>query len=651
MLKLVSWLIYSIGFILSRLPDRALEGLAWVLGRAIYYLFWKRCRLLLVSLAYSFPHYSEKRRKQLAKESCKRTVEMALVSLLLPFWSKENLKQRFDFDPALKLLRPFIEAGRPLLILTPHFSLMEAITLAPLFYEGKLPPMGVVYRPLNNTFLESFIKKTRERGGMRLLSRKAGLLEAIKLLQNKGIVAVLFDQNAGIHGLETLFFERPVYATELPQLLLNKSQAQAVFLYMRRRGFAQGSLEGSVLDSLDAAELIAQDSSKLCIIQANRCLEDLLKQEDELCADWLWLHKRWDMKRKWNERLCARVKKTLLPETLFFKGLEELPRKRKVWIRLPNWLGDVVMIVPLLTALRKALPDAAFSVVGKAQFECLFIQTDLKRLSIADHFIPLPPRGKAYWPYFWNLRKQRPELYLLFTNSFRGDLEAFLTRAPERFGIKKPGKCRPCLTHVWPQPSALDEATLHQTQLWYQYLQYFGLEEALDLKPLALRDENLQSLSPSSPAIALICGTENSPEKRWPLGHWKALIALVQKHYPEHTIKLLGTAKDAAITHSLAQDDPRIEDLAGKTSLAELMHVLKQCKLVVGNDTGGLHLANMLGVPIIALYGPTNPVRTGPIYEAKRICIQAEGLGHSKTMAAISPQRVFEAVQDILGAV
>lgn len=639
MFQLVSWLLMGIGGLLARLPDRALEGLAWVLGQTIYYLFWKRCRLLLASLAYAFPDYTEKRRKAIAKESCKRTVEMALVALILPFWNKKELEERFDFGPGIKLLEPLIEAGQALLILTPHFSMMEVLTLAPLFYAGKLPPMGVVYRPLNNRFLERFIKKTRERGGMRLLSRKAGLLEAIKLLKNKGIVAVLFDQNAGIHGLETLFLDRPVYATELPELLLSKTQARPVFLYMQRTGFMRGKLEGSLLGGKAASS--EKDGARLCIVEANAALEQLLKTEDNLCADWLWLHKRWDMKRKWKERLSCKVKKTILPETLAFRGLKMLPRKRNVWIRLPNWLGDVVMVLPLLKALRKALPDAAISIIGKAHFECLFRETELQALDIGHRFIPLPPREGAYWPYFWKLRQERPELYLLFTNSFRGDLEAFLTGAPERFGIQKPKKSRFLLSHAWPQPPELDEASIHQTQLWHKFLGYFGLEEPLDLRPLALKAGESPSLaSDAVQTIALICGTENSPEKRWPISHWESLIGLLQSHYPLSRIWLLGTAKDALLTQHLSNKHG-VEDLAGKTTLTQLLYTLKSCKLVVGNDTGGIHLANMVGTPTIALYGPTQPLRTRPIYEGQPISILSE----NGSMESISPDTVFEAVQ------
>ncbi len=652
MIRIITWLISGIGWVLSKLPDSLLEALARVLGSYIYWGFAARRRLVLQSLTYAFPSYTESRLRALAKKSCERTVEMALLGLLLPFWSKEELAKRFDFSAALAFLEPMLEAKQALLILTPHFSLMEALTVAPLFYKGPVPPMGVVYRPLNHPALERFIKRTRERGGMRLLSRKSGLLEAIKILQNQGLVAVLFDQNAGVNGLETLFLDRRVYATELPQLLLEKSQAKPIFMYMKRSAFARGKLEIAFLEDVPHEHSLIP--SMLCVVQANAQLEQLLKNDDKLCADWLWLHKRWDMKQKWNERLCSTVKKTILAQTLEARGLAKVPQRRKVFIRLPNWLGDVVMLLPLLKGLRKALPDAAVYLLGKPHFEALFQHIATLQGPLCERFIALPhnKRGWGYWNYFWNLRKERPELYIVFTHSLRGDLEAFLIGATERFGIKKPRQYRPLLTHVWPQPASLDEASLHQTYLWQQFLGYFGFKEPLDLRPFSLQrgighSKPIQDAlnQASTKTIALICGSENSPEKRWPLKHWEALITRIQDNYPQWKVLLLGTAQDTEITHALAQNaKPGLEDLAGKTDLGQLMKVLQRCDVVVGNDTGGLHLANMLGIPVIGLYGPTNPTRTGPIYKAPYLSLQAK----SYTMEGIRPEEVLDILCNLI---
>ena len=97
--------------------------------------------------------------------------------------------------------------------------------------------------------------------------------------------------------------------------------------------------------------------------------------------------------------------------------------------------------------------------------------------------------------------------------------------------------------------------------------------------------------------------------------------------FPSLEIRLFGTAKDAAITAQVAEglDSARVVDRAGKTNLPDYMRELSACRVICGNDTGGLHLANMLGVPVVGIFGPTNPVRTGPIFAAKKAILQPEG--------------------------
>ncbi len=126
-----------------------------------------------------------------------------------------------------------------------------------------------------------------------------------------------------------------------------------------------------------------------------------------------------------------------------------------LWIRLPNWLGDVVMTLPLLRALRASRPDAEITIIGKAQFRVL-----LETWEIADCFLPVPPKGFGYFRYFWKLRGRFPDCYLLFTNSVRSDLEALFTGCPQRFGILRCGQLRPFLTHTFTPKADFDETPL-----------------------------------------------------------------------------------------------------------------------------------------------------------------------------------------------
>jgi ADP-heptose:LPS heptosyltransferase len=339
--------------------------------------------------------------------------------------------------------------------------------------------------------------------------------------------------------------------------------------------------------------------------------------------------------------------RSLLSEALAFRGLEALPRKTRIWVRMPNWLGDVVMALPLLRAMRRGRPDAAFTLVCHRAFVPL-----LEALDLAEHVVALPPRGS--WRSWRRIRQWRlayPSTIILFTNSFRGDLEATLIGAPQRFGIRRPGKPRPLLTHAWKRPGGCDEAHLHQTDLWAQFLAHFGLEEPAVRTPLAL-PADAGTPAVEGVRVGLICGTENEPAKRWPVARWRTFIESAREAFPRVHFVLFGTRRDQAITAGVARGFPpgAVRDRAGQTSLLEFAHELKRCAVVVCNDTGGMHLANALGVPVLALFGPTNPVRTGPVFEAPRALLQPKGCPPTggASLEEIAPETVIERLRDLL---
>ncbi|MEM6278716.1 MAG: glycosyltransferase family 9 protein [Verrucomicrobiota bacterium] len=308
----------------------------------------------------------------------------------------------------------------------------------------------------------------------------------------------------------------------------------------------------------------------------------------------------------------------------------------RVWVRLPNWLGDVVMAVPLVRAMRASLPGAEFTLLAQSHFVPL-----LEQLGLAENLMAVPSKGGLrYFSFFFGLRKQAPDVHVLFTNSTRGDLEARVVGAPLRCGIARPGKPRRFLTETWSKPDDLDEAEIHQTRLWERFLQHFGLEEPLDLSPIStFRSDVVEK------RIGLICATENSPEKRWPIERWRELIDAM----PGFEFHLFGTPRDAEITGAVAErfSSERVVDRAGKTGLVEFARELTQCETLLANDTGGMHIANLLGVPTVALFGPTNPIRTGPVFEGPTRVLQPEGCPPSggTDMKALSVPEVIAACE------
>ena len=624
--------IKTLGWLVAHAPEPLLRWVAIVLGDGIYLLIPRRRALAVSNLHHAFPEKSARWHRAIARESFRRLIETGLLSLATPFLDETRLRRIITASPGmLRLYELHRRDPAATLICSPHIAYWEAQTSQPLVIPGPFPEFGIIFRPLNHPVTNAFVVRSRERFGMKLLSRKEGFAAALKILRRQGFVGVLFDQNAGQQGALTLLFDRVCSSTELPGLMAEKFKARAYGTFPRRLGFWRIEM---------GAELIAHDHTSTGLTLAlNRWLEQLLRSDDNLCASWLWSHARWRNQNRPEARFRLEAKRDLLAEDLARRGLAQLPRRTRLWIRLPNWLGDVVMALPLLRALRTGRPDFEITLVAKKQFLPL-----LASWEIADALHPLPPSGFGAFRHFWSRRRLFPDIYLLFTNSFRGDLEAWLTRAPQRFGLLRSGKFRPLLTHSYSPRADFDERSHHQLELWEATLRRFGLLAPVDRTPLQ------PLITSASSPIGLIAGSENTPEKRWPVAHWRALIDA----FPDRRFALFGTANDAQITTAIAagHDATRVENLAGRTDLATYATRLGTCRLLVTNDTGGMHLANALGVPLLALFGPTNPIRTGPVFSAPFKILQPPGCPATggAPLDRLLPETVAAAVHDLLNA-
>jgi heptosyltransferase-2 len=509
-------------------------------------------------------------------------------------------------------------------------TMSEAASLLPRVFPG-LPQVNVVFRPLNQPKLNAWVEEARSRFGFRQLSRKSGYNDAMAALRRGEGVAVLFDQGASHRGTTSLFMGRLASLTNLPGLMALRFDADIHLLLLERTQFWQAKLS---LQQLPKCETSIEVS-----VRAHNLLEAYLKRDSHSAPDWLWLHDRWGHQSSSHKRFKLATKRMELEQTNAINDNAETPRKTRLWVRMPNWLGDVVMALPLLRAIRQARPDFEITLIGKAAFKPLF-----DRLDVSERFIPLPKQGRGYFSYFYQLRRDYPDTCLLFTNSTRSDLEAFLTRCPQRMGMIRPGKKRRLLTEPYALPADVNETTTHQTHVWELMLQRYGLVEPLDYSPLPCEES-----ARARPQVAMICGTENAPEKRWPINYWRALVEELLAAVPEVEIVLFGTPADRVITAQVADGFPEsaIQNLAGKTDLAAFCDGLKQCNVVVCNDTGGMHLANMLGTPVVVVFGPTNPVRTGPIFTAPKHILQPEGCPATGGMpiTGVSAERVLAAVR------
>lgn len=614
--------------ILSRLaastPEPVLRALCTMLGPVIGWLP-RRRRTLYSNLHHAFPDRPRDWHHHIATESGRRLIETGLLSLASPYLSAKRLRGMFTLSPALDAyLHERAATPRPVVICAAHLAFWESLTFLGALHPAPLGDFGVIFRPLRNARLDAFVQRTRERFGMKLLSRKNGFQQALRLLRHHGSVGVLFDQNTGEKGALTLLLDRVCSSSELPGLLAAKYAAEVRLLIPRRTAFWRVTIDQHLLPG--PADVVGTT------LALNRWLETALATDENLCASWLWSHNRWRTQHAPTARLRLEQKRDSLAADLAARGLTRLPRRTRFYVRLPDSLRDTVLALPLLRAVRAGRPDAELTLIGPAAHAALVAAAD-----VADHSLSLPPRGRGYFATFRRRRHHFPDTWLLFTPSLRGDLEAWCTRCPQRFGLARPGQRRPLLTHTYTPPPS---APLHQVEEWTAWLAHFGLLAPADFTPLITPAADLPAAAP----LGLIAGSVNHPHKRWPITHWRALIDAL----PEHRFLLLGTTEDCDITAAIAAgyDPARVSNLTGRTTLPELMTALRTCRLIIGTDTGGLHLANALGVPVIGLYGSTNPHRTRPVFAAPVIVLQPPDCPPTSggDLAHLTPTQVLAAI-------
>ncbi len=343
-------------------------------------------------------------------------------------------------------------------------------------------------------------------------------------------------------------------------------------------------------------------------------------------------------------------------------------KAKKILVRGPNWIGDAVMCVPAVEAIRQAFPDSEISLLVRPAIGELFIgHPSVHHIVVYDHQgIHAGWRGKLRLAA--SLRKGRYDLALFFQNAFEAALLGVLAGIPLRYGYATDGR-KLLLTH----PVALNSMhTVHQVHYYMDLLGPLG-QETFTPKPMlhvspeeqARADRLLQEggIQASEVIIGLNPGSVYGGAKRWLPERFAAvadrLIGELRQQVPSSVRCLIvGGSGEEVLGEAVAQrmgSNPLV--LSGRTSLGELKAILQRCHLFVTNDTGPMHMANALGVPVVAVFGPTDPATTAPYNALHTIarnpvgcspCFLRECPIDHRCMTSISTDQVVQAAKGIL---
>ncbi len=312
---------------------------------------------------------------------------------------------------------------------------------------------------------------------------------------------------------------------------------------------------------------------------------------------------------------------------------------RRILVRGTNWLGDAVMTTPALLRLRDKFPGARIALLAPEKLRELW----LHHPAVNETMTTAP--GESVFSVGKRLRAGRFDLALVLPNSPRSALEIWLARIPQRIGCARPWRnwflsqtVAPRADTVKMQKRSVDEikklisgtpaarspipASAHQMHEYLHLVAALGaspepLPPQLFVTPAevesARKKFGLEKVT--RPLLGLNPGAEYGPAKRWPLDKFIAAAREVQQR-THCTWLVFGTRAEAALADRIESAIPSppsaILDLAGKTSLRELMALLKLCRVLLTNDTGPMHVAAALGTPVVVPFGSTSPELTGP---------------------------------------
>ncbi len=337
----------------------------------------------------------------------------------------------------------------------------------------------------------------------------------------------------------------------------------------------------------------------------------------------------------------------------------------KVLVVGPSWVGDMVMAQALYRLLKQRNPTAEIHVVAPPwSLPVLERMPEVARgieLAVGHGELGLGRRralGRV-------LRGERYSRAIVLPRSAKAALVPWFARVPRRTGFR--GEWRfGLLNDMRVQDGSLDQTVKRFVALGRERDEPVGPLPA-DLHPRlsvsAANQERLRAehgLDASEPLIALMPGAEYGAAKRWPAARFAELARWLAG--AGTNVILLGSTKERALGDEIAAaaGQPRVRNLCGRTSLADVIDLAAAADAAVSNDSGLLHVAAASGTPVVALYGSSSPEFTPPLTESAAVvylgiecspCFEREcPLGHLRCLTEISVERAEAALAQLIRA-
>lgn len=320
-------------------------------------------------------------------------------------------------------------------------------------------------------------------------------------------------------------------------------------------------------------------------------------------------------------------------------------------------LGDTVLMIPALRALRDQFEGCALHVLVKEEAAPI-----LRPLPWLTRVWTMPrARGRARvretWPTLWALRRERFDRSVDFAGNDRGAILSLLCGARQRLGPICPGGFlgrRFCYT----QGVALAPSDQHETLRLIHVLSGWAVRRPFRIEIQLQTSPDYEVLAKQIlPEPRIICHLgAGRPNRQWLAGHWAALHKMALSAGHEVLFSTGQALRERALFEEVRKSAPEAQALPPMPDLGLFLAVLKRARVVISGDTGPMHFAAGLGVPTIALFGPSSAVQWGPVGEGHHVlfgsscvCQPESHSCHSANpcLAAISPEQVMRCLQGL----
>jgi heptosyltransferase II len=335
----------------------------------------------------------------------------------------------------------------------------------------------------------------------------------------------------------------------------------------------------------------------------------------------------------------------------------------KILVRATNWIGDAVMSLPALGAIRRRFPDAGITVLAKPWVAALYEgEASIDRVILLEG-----AAGARDWAAKWKLarqlRRERFDLAVLFPHSFESAAVVWLGGAKRIVGYARDGRSA-LLSDAIALP-AKGEIPRHERFHYLEMLRRAGLIDSIpDVPEIRLdgipearcRGEKLfERFGVKLPVIGVSPGAAYGAAKRW-----------LPERFGEAAARLAAETGGSVAVFGSAAEKPMCDEVAkaagghsfaGGTDLRAFIDMTAACRLFLTNDSGAMHIASASGVPSVTVFGPTDEAATGPLGPAARLvrepvecapCLLRECPIDHRCMTRVTAELVVQAAEDLL---